>query len=93
MIATDRGGTARGHRGSVKISQRIFDAVTANPTAWFLLALTLLAEYWNYQRGMEVEILCSVVGSGPTPGPSDGALQRAQEICAAREQSEDDSDP
>ena len=58
----------------------------------FLLVCLLWAEYWNYQRGSEVTLLCSAIehvdvlyNHPNTP------LQEAQNLCALRD--EDDYNP
>ena len=69
-----------------KIGERLLTAFLANPTAWFLLALLLVAEYGNYQNGSAVTLLCSVIEPEEIGATSPiTPLQKAQKLCAERE--------
>ena len=61
--------------------------------AWFLFALVLLAEYWNYERGAELTKVCAAV---PWPEVTQAhpktALEEAQAICVNRELGNDADD-
>jgi hypothetical protein len=87
------GQKARRRLPKPRIRERILTAFLANPTAWVLLGLLLLAEYGNYQNGSAVTLLCSVIepedmgASSPiTP------LQKAQRLCAEREMDRQDAE-
>lgn len=35
----------------------------ANPLTWFLFVLLLIAEYNNYQKGVEIQRICELLGA------------------------------
>jgi hypothetical protein len=72
--------------GDVKhLGERIANSFARNPLAWLLLALFLLAEYWNYQRGEELETVCEAVPYADLlPYQPKTDLEKAQVICDDR---------
>jgi hypothetical protein len=69
----------------MKIADWFWDRVGQNPAAWFLLALFLLAEYFNYQKGMQLDAVCEAVPYADVlPSMAKTPLQKAQLICEAR---------
>ena len=41
---------------------KIREWVLENPFAWLLLGLFLIAEYNNYQKGLEIQHICELTG-------------------------------
>jgi hypothetical protein len=46
----------------MRIAQRIREGLLQNPLAWLLLVAFLIAEYGNYQRGIELDRVCELTG-------------------------------
>lgn len=46
----------------MKLTDWIRDRVLRNPAAWFFFALFLLAEYWNYEKGKQLDRVCELTG-------------------------------
>ena len=77
----------------MRISKKIFDTFSHNPVAWFLLALFLLAEYWNYEKGVQLDIVCEAVPYADLlPVNPKIDLEKAQVICDGRRGASDMSD-
>jgi hypothetical protein len=69
----------------MKLTNRFWDSVVRNPAAWFLFALFLLVEYWNYQKGTQLDTVCEAVPhANVLPSIPKTPLQKAQAICDAR---------
>jgi hypothetical protein len=67
------------------MGQWTIDLFLRNPVAWFLLALLLLAEYWNYEKGVELDAVCEAVPFADVlPYKPKTDLERAQLICDER---------
>ena len=45
-----------------KLFDKIRETVLANPTAWFLFILLVVAEYGNYRHGRELTRVCELTG-------------------------------
>jgi len=45
-----------------KLWDNIRERILMNPTAWFLFALLVVAEYGNYQRRKELTRVCELTG-------------------------------
>ena len=69
----------------MKITDKMFAHVSANPVTWLLLGLFLFAEYSNYQKGVKLDQVCDVF-------PMPAAIhvhprtdqERAEAICDER---------
>ena len=61
-----------------------------NPVAWIFLALFVFAEYWNFQKGEDIDKLCELTGPhNATVGDLLTDRDRLDAICVAHE---DDTD-
>ena len=61
-----------------------------NPVGWVFLALFVLAEYWNFQKGEDIDKLCELTGPhNATVGDPLTDRDRLDAICVAHE---DDTD-
>jgi hypothetical protein len=61
-----------------------------NPVGWVFLALFVLAEYWNFQKGEDIDKLCELTKPhNATVGAARTDRNRLDAICIAHE---DDSD-
>jgi hypothetical protein len=57
-----------------------------NPLVWLLLALFVIAEYNNYQRGKELSAVCDVLPyADALPARPRTDLEKAQAICENRQ--------
>ena len=61
-----------------------------NPVAWILFALFVFAEYWNFQKGEDIDKLCGLTAPhNATVGDPLTDRDRLDAICVAHE---DDTD-
>jgi hypothetical protein len=68
---------------------RVGDAISEwflrNPLAWFLLALLVVAEYWNYEHLKQLDAVCEAVPYADLlPYNPKTDLEKAQVICDER---------
>lgn len=64
-----------------------------NPLAWILFVLLLLAEYWNYEHGAQLDAVCDAIDMPDIlPDKPTTALGKAQLICYDRENPPDPDD-
>ena len=69
----------------MRVSEQIANALSRNPLAWILLALLLLAEYWNYQHGKQLDTVCEAIRwPDVLPNNPKTDLEKAQIICVDR---------
>lgn len=66
--------------------QKLQDWFFANPLAWILLTLLIVAEWGNYHRGRELTRVCELIGPHDVyyPRPKTPHEEIAH-ICANRE--------
>jgi hypothetical protein len=72
----------------VSIGERITDLFLRNPVAWVLLALLIVASYWNYEHLKELDAVCDAIkmpDDGDLPDKPKTLLEKAQVICASLE--------
>jgi hypothetical protein len=63
------------------------DKFLRNPVAWFLLFLFLYAEYFNYQKGAQLDTVCEAINTPALrSNMPESSLERAQVICDDRQQ-------
>jgi hypothetical protein len=66
----------------MKFVDRLCDRILLNPAAWFLFALFILAEYWNYEKGAKLDTVCEAITIPDVlPSNPETALEKAQVIC------------
>lgn len=71
------------------IRPKIAESFEKNPLAWIFFVLFLLAEFWNYQKGVQLDKVCegfpetTVIHEHP-PTP----LEEAKNICDGRNDEE-----
>jgi hypothetical protein len=69
----------------MKLADRLWSYFFLNPAAWFLLALFLLAEYWNYEKGVQLDTVCEAIPFADLlPFNPKTDIEKAQVICDAR---------
>lgn len=77
----------------MRVSEKISEAFFRNPLAWLLFALFRLAEYWNYEKGVQLDTVCEAVPYADflrTNPKTD--LEKAQVICEDRRETPDPPD-
>lgn len=72
--------------GTIRASRNIRGAILANPAAWLWFALFLFAEYWNYQHGVDLDVVCEAIAAHEIRATS----TKAQDLCAARDLADDE---
>jgi hypothetical protein len=56
-----------------------------NPLAWIFFILFLMAEYWNYERGAQLDTVCEAIPFADIlPFNPKTDLEKAQVICDDR---------
>ena len=68
------------------------DSVVLNPVAWFLLILLIVAEHGNYKLQVQLDTVCDAIEIPEDydfPDKPKTDLEKAQYVCAAREQDRD----
>jgi len=75
-----------------QIGERVRANFIANPLVWILCAALALAEYGNYQRGKELDLLCDLTGPHDMYyGKPVTNRQRADNTCIARQSDDSES--
>jgi hypothetical protein len=87
-------GTERPVPKKDRLLARVGDAISerflGNPVAWFLLALFVLAEYWNYEKDVQLDTVCVAIPYADLlPYNPKTDLEKAQVICEGRQESPD----
>jgi len=63
----------------------IRDKITSNPLAILFFVLFLFAEYWNYQKGVQLTEVCNLTGPHEAYNrPNDPQRIRLDEFCLGR---------
>ena len=74
----------------MKPADRLWNYFFPNPIAWLLLALFLLAEYWNYEKDVKLDTVCEAIPYADLlPYNPKTNLEKAQVICEDRQESPD----
>jgi hypothetical protein len=85
-------GSARPVLKKDRLSDRVGNAISErflkNPLAWFLLALLVVAEYWNYEHLKQLDTVCEAIPYADLlPYNPKTDLEKAQVICEGRQES------
>jgi len=66
----------------------VFESIIANPATWLFLLLFVVAEYWNFQHGKQLDVVCQAVPwADVLPNKPRTDLEKAQLICSNRQDS------
>jgi hypothetical protein len=73
-----------------RVGDAISERFLKNPVAWFLLALLVVVEYWNYEHQKQLDAVCDAIEIPDvlTDNPQTD-LEKAQAICEERQESSD----
>jgi hypothetical protein len=72
-----------------RIGDAISERFLRNPVAWFLVALLVVAEYWNYEHLKQLDAVCDAIEMPDVlPNHPQTDLERAQAICEERQASD-----
>jgi hypothetical protein len=73
-------------------ADRFWDSVVLNPVAWLLLVLLIVAVHGNYKLQGRLDTVCDAIEipeGYDFPDRPKTNLEKAQYVCAAREQDRD----
>jgi hypothetical protein len=73
-----------------RLTDLFLDKFLKNPAVWLLLFFFLYAEYFNYQKGEQLDTVCEAIKiPALLPDTPKTPLERAQVICDDRQEGDD----
>lgn len=90
LAETERARPVKKGDRFARVRDAISERFLRNPVAWFLLALFIVAEYWNYEHLKQLDTVCDAIEIPDVlPDYPRTDLEKAQAICEERQEPPD----